>query len=430
MTTQYGLPFGLLLFLFQLAAPSSAQPAVTPQIGAPTVVASDDDASRSNNQSAKNESAADATLPAAPITTDPVPAPTMSAADEAGESLPNEPIPESVAADAVTKAAIEAELESTPLEEFDVRARDEVWTISSRHLGSRNAAIESLQFRRRIDGGRWVNESAANFLSPYAGPGKQQTCFLIHGNRTPEMKAIRRGLQTYDQTVLGSRPISTSIRFVIWMWPADQIKGQVRDVRVKAGRADLHAFYLARLITAVQTQEPVAVIGYSFGGRLAIGAMHLMGGGSLCGSRLPNTPVSSPRVNLGLVAPAIRNDCFITTRSQALCPVNRLFLLHNTRDQYLKLYRFLKLDDNTPALGYTGICGMNRSQISSDRIRQFDASQSVGSDHDYLEYLADKRIDALARQNLFSGVASNRTSQVSAPIQVQPMRGGSVRLSQ
>lgn len=350
----------------------------------------------------------------------PTPAPeTESPAMEEPETTEPEPGVESVAADAPTKEAVQSELEAAPLEAFDVRSRDEVWTISSRCVGSRNAPIESLQFRRRIEGDRWSNETADSFLAPDSNPARQHTVIFIHGNRTPEAKAIRRGLQTYDQTVLDWHA-APSMRFVIWLWPADQIPGQVRDVRIKAGRADEHAFHLARLLDMLQHSSHVSVIGYSFGGRLAVGAMHLVGGGSLCGSRLPMSSPAAAKINLALVVPAIRNDCFLCTRSQALRQVNHLFLMHNSRDQYLKLYRFLKLDDYSPALGFTGVSGLQRLQYSGVRIKQYNASQNVGNDHDYLEYVADKRIEALVRENLFYGSATNRQPVATPVVQRLP----------
>ncbi|WP_417734582.1 alpha/beta hydrolase [Rosistilla oblonga] len=376
----FGLLIGLLLSLILVPAQLLAQQSAPPS----------------------QVQAAPPAAPSAIATPSETPAADGAAPSEAaiGDSLLAEPT-ESVAEDVVGKEAVAAELETAPLAEFDVRSLDQVWTISSRCVGSHHAPVQSLQFRRRIEGNRWQTESAESFFADNAGPLPMRTILFVHGNRTPEVKALRRGLQTYDQTVLNWQRPDSAVRFVIWMWPADKISGQLRDVRVKAARADLHAFHLARVITEIQPQQQVSVIGYSFGGRLAVGAMHLLGGGSLCGSRLPVIDPELPWINLALLAPAIRNDCFVTSRNAALRPVDHLFVLHNSRDQYLKLYRFLKLDNHTPALGYTGLCGLGRHQLASDRVHQYDAARSVGSDHNYLEYVADRRIESLVRQNIF-----------------------------
>jgi hypothetical protein len=324
--------------------------------------------------------------------------PTESASDKTDTNDP----PESVADDATTEAEVEAELETAPLAEFDARSIDEIWTISSRHLCSPHSSLGSLAFRKRIEGDTWSNETAESFLASSNTDKISHTVIFIHGNRTPMQTAIRRGLQTYDQTFLEWKE-APSVRFVIWLWPADQIRGQIRDVREKAGRADMHAFHLARLMTQMPQDEKISLIGYSFGGRLAIGSMHLLGEGCLCGSRLPEASgfERHAKVNVTLVAAAIRNDCFVSTRNKALVHTNHLFSVYNSEDQYLRFYKFAKFDGKMPALGYTGIAGSYSSQLSPNRIRQFNAVQRVGTDHDYLTYIVDQRIEKLVQQNLF-----------------------------
>ncbi len=306
------------------------------------------------------------------------------------------------AAELQSAAVAGRRLESTPTAEFDNRAQDQVWMVSSRRLGSRNCSVDSLDVRKRVAGGRWQTSSASAFLAPDPDGIRRPVVIFVHGNRSSLDKAIRRGLQTYEQTILPWNN-APAIRFVIWAWPADQIAGPIRDVRIKAHRADEHAFHLARFLQQMDPQTPVSIIGFSFGGRVALGALHLVGGGAIDGCGLPIAAHPVSPVNLTLAVPAIRNDCLITTRNRAYSQINHFDLVYNSRDAYLNLYRFTRFDNKNPALGYTGIRGLNRLPDHEFRVHQFNAARFVGVEHDYLEYITDQRIESSVRNHLLIG---------------------------
>jgi len=278
--------------------------------------------------------------------------------------------------------------------------------ISSRRLCSRNASLGSLSFRRRIQGEHWAEESLQSFLAPEPDGRRRPVVIYIHGNRTSSQYAKRRGLQTYDQTFLKWKQAPPAIRFIIWTWPSDRIRGAIRDVRIKAARAEQHAFHLARLLRAMKQHREVSIIGYSYGGRLAINALHLAAGGSVGGARICQADRTAPKVNLTLMAPAIRNDCFCGERCMALKQINHLFLLYNNQDPYLRYYHLAKFDGFNQALGYTGIRGMRRGWLNHQQLEQFNAARRVGPEHDYLEYITDKRIEDQVRWNLFNAAAT------------------------
>lgn len=307
--------------------------------------------------------------------------------------------PASITENAPTKDVAYAQLQSAPLTKFSQRSGDEVWAISSRHVDSIHCPTSSLQFKQRLGHGRWQRETSTSFFACDPSAPQHRTVIYVHGNRTTEPEAIREGLQTYDQTIL-KRNDTSPVRFIIWMWSSDRVCGQIRDVRIKAERADEHAFHLARLLTQLPNTN-VGIIGFSFGGRLTLGAMHLVGGGCIDGYRLRERHQLQATFDLSLVAPAIRYDCFVTTHDMALRHTERLLLLYNTQDQYLKLYRFFGFDTFNPALGSTGICGVYCADRDRAVIKQHDASQRVGREHDYLKYLVDKRIEQWIRDNLF-----------------------------
>lgn len=307
-----------------------------------------------------------------------------------------------VAATVISGGVVTQTYESAPIQLLDNRALDQIWMVSSRRLGSKNCSVDSLDVRQRI-GNAWHASSASAFFAPDPDGIRRPIVIFIHGNRWSLDKAILRGMQTYQQTIMPWKE-APPMRFVVWAWPADQVAGPIRDVRIKADRADEHSFHLARFLQHVDPQIPVSILGFSFGGRVALGAMQLIGGGSLDGGCLP--PVAHPvsPINLTLAVPAIRNDCLITTHRNAYSQINHLDLVYNNRDAYLNLYRFTRFDNRMPAMGFTGICGLNRLPDHQSRVHQFNAARFVGVQHDYLEYITDHRIEASLRKHLLIGL--------------------------
>ncbi|WP_246112598.1 alpha/beta hydrolase [Allorhodopirellula solitaria] len=308
----------------------------------------------------------------------------------------------SVAAGASEESA-ERQLQATATENFDARALDQIWLVSSRRLGSRNASLDSLDIRRRVGGSCWQASSVVDFMAPDADGFQRPVVIFIHGNRWSLDKAIRRGLQTYNQTIL-QWPDAPPVRFVIWAWPADRIVGPIRDVRVKAQRADEHSFHLARFLQKMDPAIPVSIIGFSFGGRVALGALQLVGGGAIDGCGVPTAPHRVPPVNLALAVPAIRNDCLVTTHRCAYDQIKHLDLLYNNRDTYLSFYRFTRFDNRRPALGYTGVSGLHCLPDHDARVHQLNAARFVGMQHDYLEYITDHAVEAHLREHLLIGL--------------------------
>lgn len=315
------------------------------------------------------------------------------------EIVQSEPV---VAAAVLSDQVIAETYGAVPLPLLDNRALDQVWMVSSRRLGSKNCGIESLDVRQRI-GNAWHASSTSGFFAPEPDGIQRPIVIFIHGNRWSLDKAILRGMQTYQQTIMPWKE-APPMRFVVWTWPADQVAGPIRDVRIKADRADEHAFHLARFLQHVDPQTPVSILGFSFGGRVALGAMQLIGGGPLDGCCLPPAAHPISPINLTLAVPAIRNDCLTSTHRNAYSQINHLDLVYNSRDAYLNLYRFTRFDNRMPAMGYTGIRGLNRLPDYESRVHQFNAARFVGVQHDYLEYITDHRIEASLRKHLLIGL--------------------------
>ena len=73
------------------------------------------------------------------------------------------------------------------------------------------------------------------------------------------------------------------LRFVIWSWPSDKIKGPLNDIRTKAWRTDTDGYYLGWFLQRMHPQSDIGLIGFSYGARIVSGALHVLAGGELDG---------------------------------------------------------------------------------------------------------------------------------------------------
>ena len=167
--------------------------------------------------------------------------------------------------------------------------------ISTRGLGGCGNVQAPPNFsvwRRSIEGA-WAISSIDEFLA--ADDPSIPIGFAMHGNRVSSSQAIRQGMMAYRQFT-ARVPASQPVRFVIWSWPSDRIHGILRDVRAKAARSTTDGKYLAWTLHQLDPQSRVSLIGFSYGARIATGALHVVAGGSLDGfslapARKPRTPV-------------------------------------------------------------------------------------------------------------------------------------------
>lgn len=254
----------------------------------------------------------------------------------------------------------------------------DVWLISSRCLPCpRNLCSPPgpVKYSRRI-GKRWWRSTSSEFLSTLE-PDKV-TCFYVHGNRLSPSDARSQGMAMYRRLMCQS----TSIRFVIWSWPSDKIHGIVRDARQKAIRSDGEAFYLANTLADFPDDVRLSLIGYSFGGRIVTGSLHLLAGGQFCGNALArdNPPDIRPRV--ALIAPAMTNAwlCPHGAHGLAAGQADRIYSTFNPLDSALKRFHVTTQKTKPRALGY---CGVSQPCLGphGHLVTQHNISPYVGKSH-------------------------------------------------
>jgi hypothetical protein len=280
---------------------------------------------------------------------------------------------------------------------FRVREQDQIWLVSTRHLGCAIGGKHEPAFQVwRYENGWWQPRTEADFFAEDSAD--LVTPMYVHGNQIDWGLSASYGLSVYFQLV-GKLDHEPPARFVIWSWPSDEIKGPLRDVRAKAARSDVDAYYLGCFLSRMQPDVRVGLIGYSFGARIVSGAMHLLGGGSLFGQIL-STP-SRPQVRVAMWAAAEHNHWYLPNQfhSQALAAADAWFITINTCDPILARYRLLDKCGDPSAVGFAGIYG--RNLLPSDvnaRIEEVNVSNIVGSEHHWRPYLYSLYIQNRTRE--------------------------------
>ncbi len=267
---------------------------------------------------------------------------------------------------------------------------DRLWLVSTRRITSQacraNVDSPSLSFMRLDDGGVFVPAT----IDEYAHSIGQSRAVVIyiHGNRMEAHHARHRGLSIYKRcrTCRSSGPID----WVIWSWPSEKMGFLTYDVRKKAERTDAQGLYLAWLLREHCKQSAATtLIGYSFGGRIATGALHALAGGELGGRTLSGSPISGESINAGLIAPAIDSHWLSGHgyHARATTNMHRMLLMYNHRDFILKRYWRVEKIRGRMALGYSGPTVFGpRGDGSKLPVRSRDCSSSIGITHDEMDY--------------------------------------------
>ena len=302
------------------------------------------------------------------------------------------------------------------------RPQDELWFVDTRPASCAaqpGDELPKLTVHRRAPHNAWVRSRAADLLS--ANPNVQ-TVIWVHGNRVSASESRQRGWEFYRS--LTSHADQRPLRLIIWSWPADQIRGQVQDVRYKAMLTVPAAYHLARFLAQLDPATPLGLVGFSYGSRVITGAMHLQAGGKLGQFRLASAaPTAGPTPRAVLWASAINDDWLLPGRyhGQALEQLQYATFLNNSCDRALKWYRFLDRCARPTALGYWGIAGVNRLGANRAKVEQLDVACLVGSTHSDSSYI----YNAGVMRRTWSGIVSPASTIAAggSPASVSPAAG-------
>jgi hypothetical protein len=268
-----------------------------------------------------------------------------------------------------------------------LRPGDSVWEVSTRHLGPCPSLDAPLRVSALV-GCAFQPSDLPSLLSDPVAQTAPRTIIYVHGNWMEWGNARDRGLMLYRLLVKRS---PEPVRLILFTWPSERTDWPTRDVREKADLADAHAFYLADFINHFPVERPLSLMGFSFGGAMACGALHLLAGGTLQGRAIPLNAIPHTHIHVGLTAPAFERSQLGPhgKYSMALTHIERLVNLYNSSDPVLRRFRFMDRS-NPVAAGFSGIDARATQPLDTHpRIVQFDCSPGTGRTHFEVEYYND-----------------------------------------
>lgn len=269
---------------------------------------------------------------------------------------------------------------------------DRLWMISTRCLTSdyRAANVHSPALAvTSMD--RLGNRQSVEMESFLGGLDPSRPLVLhVHGNRMTEQDANERG-RFVHRNLLNHLP-TDSFDFVVFSWPSEKTGILVKDGRNKARMTEAEGLYLGWLLKElVVRQIPVAIVSYSFGSRVATGALHTLAGGALGGRRLPGEPIRGISIPVALVAPALEGRWLEPGQYHGLASQNisQLAVFYNSRDAVLKRYWLIEPGSAGQALGFTGPRRVPRG-FDGTPIPMIarDCARTMGIAHSEREYYA------------------------------------------
>ncbi len=267
-----------------------------------------------------------------------------------------------------------------------VRPGDSVWEINSRQLPQCMPADCSVRLAvSRLENSCWqVSEEES--LIELAMHEPMRTVIYVHGNWMPVNETRTRALNVYKMISARS---AEPIRFVFFSWPSEQRERPARDIITKKPLLTTSSFYLAYFVQRLPAEQPLSMLGYSFGGAIVTGSLHLLAGGELDGYCLcDRTPPLQP-IRVGLTAPAFDQYALGPSGrySRALEVVDYLHNLYNSRDPILRRFRFFDRDNDPVAAGFAGLSATLAvlPLETNEKIEQDDCC-SVGRSHYEVAY--------------------------------------------
>lgn len=268
---------------------------------------------------------------------------------------------------------------------------DRILLISTRAIGTRcdaTAMASGLRCEERV-GGQWRRLEWSDVLIQFAAD-PVPTVIYVHGNRVASGEDKSHGLEFY-RWLAARKNSEAPLRYVIWSWPSTQIPGRLKDYEVKAARTRPCGWQLAWAIDQMPAETPLSLVGYSYGARVATGALHVLGGGRLGNLQLTERAhAERPGLRVALVAAAVdavwlRPEGY---HGRAVSQCESLVLVNNTLDPAMRFYHLSPEGRHTAALGYAGVPGRASLGELAGRIHSFDMTEAVGRHHALSVYLS------------------------------------------
>ena len=264
----------------------------------------------------------------------------------------------------------------------------------------------------------WIPSTLEAFLA--ADDPAIATCFFLPGFE-PNWRfsssefvenATKGGWLIYNRVA----PVDRPFRMVLWAWPADRDDGErmLANMRLKLAQAEQYGWYLAWLVDQMNPQVPVGFVSDSLGASCLSGALHLLGGGAICGTTLARVHPDRLPPSAAMMASTMDSRWMAANgrHGRALVAVDKIVITVNPADRLLKLYDVANIGSGQ-ALGAIGIAGPLGPY--ADRVRYMRVEQYLGSKHWWTAYLKSPPIVAAFRPYAFPLPAAAAITSVCLP---------------
>ena len=268
---------------------------------------------------------------------------------------------------------------------------DSFWIVSSRSARQPAGATESSLDLAYLVGApngliRQPRERFLGSLRP-----DRPVCFVIHGSYNYWPDVLRESRRCRDWIARSAQ--GQPVQVVFFTWPAN---GYVPiafpvELAVLGRRASYHGVYLANLVAHFPPEQPVCLVGHSHGARCVVATLHALGGGAVeDGTRLAPGLAPPRRVRSVLLAAAIDHHWLNpgARYGRALFPVEKILVVHNQADAWLRVYSWKNLLGNSSALGQSGLSQADHFQLASlnQKVVLLDGTRLTGNDHDFTAF--------------------------------------------
>lgn len=270
------------------------------------------------------------------------------------------------------------------------------WEVSSRCLAAcgprqNNCQLPKFSVTRCVDG-FWKPSSVDELLTHNNATPEQRVVIYVHGNWMTHPNARGRARVVYANLL---KYATEPITFIAFSWPSEQQRGFARDVFAKKDRTEIDAYYLALLLSNLQSEQSVGILGFSFGGRVVAAALHMVGGGTVAGRNICECPTDLC-FRLSLYAPAFDRTALSASGAycRALIRVESTVNLYNSADPVLRRFKYIDRSSKPIAAGFAGILGAATLRpdtgdatrlVDTPRIVQYDCC-NIGRTHYELDY--------------------------------------------
>ncbi len=267
-------------------------------------------------------------------------------------------------------------LDGMPELEFHLRPEDELWLVSSREMSTECTGPSRMVYRRS-NGDEWEEASLGRILDSFNTRYELQNVIFLHGDRTDEFWARRRGKQVYQATI-GNRPELPPTRFIIWAWPSEPERENVirpfKDFANSLDRCPIDGFWLGCFLSHLPPEADPLLVSYSLGTQVVLTALSdLLAAGSNRNYRLLS------------IAPVTRCDWASDENEVKLAAsaIRSLHLVRNDRDVAIRAFaiycRLTTSESTTP--------GIDKLVAALGPTRQIDVACEEGSEHNVSGYI-------------------------------------------